>query len=126
MHVLVTAVVAARMGRPLRAQNAPPIDSLTIDQAISEALGKNLGLLAERYNLTIADARIITAHLRPNPVLTLDADTLDLLGTGFNTQTNNGGPVSYAIRTDYLLERCAGSSWTCRMHSSICSPPRTA
>jgi cobalt-zinc-cadmium efflux system outer membrane protein len=93
------------MGRPLRAQNAPPIDSLTIDQAISEALGRNLGLLAERYNLTIADARIITAHLRPNPVLTLDADTLDLLGTGFNTQTNNGGPVSYAIRTDYLLER---------------------
>jgi len=100
-------------GSHLRAQNTPPIDSLTIDQAVSEALGRNLGLLAERYNLTIADARVITARLRPNPVLTLDADTLDLLGTGFNTQTNNGGPESYAIRTDYLLER--GGKWQARI-----------
>lgn len=104
MHVLVSALVAATMGC-LRAQNAPPIDSLTIDQAVSEALEKNLGLLAERYNLTIADARIIAARLRPNPVLTLDADHQDLLGTHFNTETNNGGPVEYSIRTDYLLER---------------------
>jgi cobalt-zinc-cadmium efflux system outer membrane protein len=78
---------------------------LTIDQAVAEALEKNLGLLAERYNLTIADARIATARLRPNPVLTLNADTLDLLGTGFNPQTNAGGPSNYGIRTDFLLER---------------------
>ena len=78
---------------------------LTIDQAVAEALEKNLGLLAERYNLTIADARIVAARLRPNPVLSLGADTLDLLGTGFDPQTNAGGPSNYSIRTDFLLER---------------------
>jgi cobalt-zinc-cadmium efflux system outer membrane protein len=69
------------------AQPVAQPDRLTIDQAVSEAMEKNLALLAERYNLTIADAKIVTARLRPNPVLTLDADTLDLLGTGFNTRT---------------------------------------
>jgi outer membrane protein, heavy metal efflux system len=94
---------------PCFSQSQPPTNSeselLTIDQAVAEALEKNLGLLAERYNLTIADARIVTARLRPNPVLTLDADTLDLLGTGFNPQTNAGGPSNYSVRTDFLLER---------------------
>src|SRR5262245_43841020 len=85
------------------ASQAP--ERLTIQQAVSEALDKNLGLLAERYNLTIADARVVTARLRPNPVLTLDADTLDILGTGFNTQTNNGGPEAFAVRTDFIFER---------------------
>ena len=72
---------------------------------MAEALEKNLGLLAEQYNLTIADARIVTARLRPNPVLSLSADTLDLLGTGFDPQTNAGGPSNYSIRTDFILER---------------------
>src|SRR5262249_13119191 len=87
--------------------SSPPqtSDLLTIDQAVAEAVEKNLGLLAERYNLSIAEARLITAHLRPNPVLTLDADHQDLLGTGFDNETNNGGPVEYAIRTDFILER---------------------
>jgi cobalt-zinc-cadmium efflux system outer membrane protein len=80
-------------------------EPLTIEQAVSEALDRNLSLLAERYNLTIADARIVTARLRPNPVLTLDGDHLDLLGTGFDVNTNNGGPVEYAIRTDFVFER---------------------
>ena len=64
-----------------QAPAAPQSELLTIDQAVAEALEKNLGLVAERYNLTIADARIVTARLRPNPVLTLDGDHLDLLGT---------------------------------------------
>jgi hypothetical protein len=58
---------------PCFSQSQPPTNSeselLTIDQAVVEALEKNLGLLAERYNLTIAEARIVTARLRPNPVL---------------------------------------------------------
>src|SRR5438093_13198995 len=55
----------------LEAQSAPP-DTLAIEQAVQEALESNLGLLAERYNVTIAEARIITARLRPNPVLSLN------------------------------------------------------
>ena len=45
-------------------------DQVTIQQAVHEAVEHNLNLLAERYNLSIADARIITAKLRPNPVVT--------------------------------------------------------
>ena len=86
-----------------RAQNTPP-DRVTIDQAVHEAVEKNLGLLAERYNLTIAEARIVTARLRPNPVLSVEGDHLDLLGTGYN-KINNAGPSEYSIRTDFLWER---------------------
>ncbi|MCX6622496.1 MAG: TolC family protein [Acidobacteria bacterium] len=88
------------------AQNPParPAEPLTIEQAVSEALAHNLSLLAQRYSVSIAEAAKITARLRPNPVVSLSADHLDLLGTGFNS-TNNGGPPEYAIRTDILLER---------------------
>jgi outer membrane protein, heavy metal efflux system len=79
--------------------------TLTLEAAVQEAISHNLDLLAERYNLPVARTRIITAGLRPNPVLTLDADHLDLLGTGFNLTTNNGGPSEYSVRTDFLFER---------------------
>jgi len=51
-------------------------EHLSIGQAVQEAIDKNLGLLAERYNISIADARIIAARLRPNPVFSLEAGHL--------------------------------------------------
>jgi cobalt-zinc-cadmium efflux system outer membrane protein len=83
--------------------NAPP-DQLTIEQAVAEALEKNLGLLAERYNVSVAEARLITARLRPNPVVSIGGDHLDLLGTGFN-QVNAAGPQEFNVRTDFIVER---------------------
>jgi cobalt-zinc-cadmium efflux system outer membrane protein len=77
---------------------------LTIDGAIAEAVQANLSLLAERSNLSIADAAAISARLRPNPVLSGGADSLDLLGTGFNT-TNQAGPPQYSVRVDVPFER---------------------
>jgi cobalt-zinc-cadmium efflux system outer membrane protein len=79
-------------------------EPLTIAQAVDEAIAHNLSLLAERTNLTIADAAMITARLRPNPVLSGSADHLDLLGTGFDA-TNNGGPPEIAWRVDLPIER---------------------
>ncbi len=76
----------------------------TLAQAVDEAIAHNLNLLAERHNLTIADARIITARLRPNPVLTLGLDYQDFLGSGFN-QENQGGPQEGNLRVDFTLER---------------------
>src|SRR5262245_37238620 len=72
------------------AGEAPPT-LLTATQAVEEALANNLGILAERLNLTIAEAAVITARLRPNPVFSFSSDHLDLLGTGFN-EGNGGGP----------------------------------
>ena len=78
--------------------------SLTLDEAINEAIAGNLILIAERYNLSVAETKIITARLRPNPVLTVEGDHLPLLGTEFNS-INMAGPPEYAVRTDFILER---------------------
>jgi len=80
------------------------VRTLTVQGAVTEAVQKNLGLLAEQANLSIAEAGLITAGLRPNPVLTGEASSLDWLGTGFN-QINAAGPPQYAIRVDMPFER---------------------
>ena len=67
------------------------------------ALEKNLGLLAERYNVPVADAKIVTAGLRPNPVFSAGLDYQDMLGTGFDAQ-NAAGPGEFNFRTDFTLE----------------------
>ena len=99
MRLLLYLVPASCLA--LFAQATP---TLTLDQAVREAMSNNLDLAAARYGITIAEARQITAALRPNPVLTASADHLDLLGTGYNA-INNGGPNEYALRTDFVLER---------------------
>jgi cobalt-zinc-cadmium efflux system outer membrane protein len=77
----------------LGAQTRP--GTVTLDQAIREAISNNLDLAAARYGVSVADTRMITARLRPNPVASASADHLDALGTGFNS-LNNGGPPEYA------------------------------
>ena len=76
----------------------------TIDEAVQQAIDRNLTLLAERLNLTVADAAIVTAGLRPNPVLSGGANSLDWLGTGFD-EVNGAGPQEYSIRVDVPFER---------------------
>ena len=87
----------------LAQDRAGQIETLTIQQAVGEAIEKNLNVLAEKYNVPVAEARIITARLRPNPVLTIGGEHLDLLGTGFNA-INQAGPPEYSARTDFVLE----------------------
>jgi len=76
---------------------------VTVDRAVQEALENNLGLLAQRYNVSIAEARIIQARLRPNPVFSTGADYQDFLGTGFD-RDNQAGPAEVNFRTDFVLE----------------------
>lgn len=94
--------VIAHAQTPAQAPGAP--GQLTIDGAVQEALDKNLDIIAERFNLPVASARIITAKLRPNPVVSVGGDHLDLLGTGYN-RVNGAGPPEYSVRTDFLFER---------------------
>ena len=82
---------------------ASPFESLTISQAVDEALKNNLSLIAQKLDVSMAEAQVVTARLRPNPVLTLDADHLDLVGTGFSA-ANAAGPEEYSVRADYLIE----------------------
>jgi cobalt-zinc-cadmium efflux system outer membrane protein len=78
-------------------------EPITLEQTIQEALANNATLLAERLNVPLATARMVTARLRPNPVLSLDADYLDIVGTGFSS-ANNAGPAEAAARVDFVLE----------------------
>src|ERR1700752_885023 len=100
---------------------------LTVDQAVDEAIAHNLDYLAQKYDLSIAEAQIVTAKLRPNPLLTLDADHLDWLGTGFSTTPppgqipKKGGPAKYSVRLNFLSE---GGGKTTGTHGAGCGKPR--
>jgi cobalt-zinc-cadmium efflux system outer membrane protein len=81
---------------------AAPAEStvaLTIDDAVREALDHNLALAADRYSVDVARARIVTARLRPNPVLTLSAMLPD--ATVF---AENISPREEVLRTDVVIE----------------------
>ena len=95
--IAVSAVAHPRAegdGQP--PQNALP--SLTLNEAVQEALDHNLDLLAARFNVT--DAAVLTASLRPNPVVTASLFRPDqgLVNAGIS-------PHEEVFRTDYVLER---------------------
>jgi outer membrane protein, heavy metal efflux system len=98
-------LVCASLGACLIGPGAAAAQSdVTIDQAVNEAIDRNLSLIAERWNLAVAEAAVVTAGLRPNPVLSGSADHLDWLGTGFD-ELNGAGPPEYAVRVDVPFER---------------------
>lgn len=78
--------------------------TINLDQAIQEALAKNLNLAAEKLNVSVAEAREITARLRPNPVLTVSGQSLNLLGADYSPNTPLG-PNQLNIHTDFPIER---------------------
>lgn len=102
--VSVAAVLILSCTTASKLEAADGFRMLTIQEAVQEAVRQNLALLAEQANLSIAEASLISARLRPNPVLSGSAESLDLLGTGFD-ETNNAGPPQYAVRVDVPFER---------------------
>jgi len=77
---------------------------VTIEQAVAEAIENNPGLVAERLGLSVAGTAMITAGLRPNPVVSYSNGYLDWLGTRANPD-NNAAPTETALRVDLPLER---------------------
>ncbi len=102
MRVL-SACLLVLLAHSVWAQPVEPTSPLTIDAAVKEALDRNLGLLAQRYNVSIAEASLITARLRPNPVVSIGGDHLKAL-PGYN-EPSGAGPPEYNVRTDFVLER---------------------
>jgi cobalt-zinc-cadmium efflux system outer membrane protein len=95
-----TAICATALaaGTAVRAQSAAA--PLTINSAVAEAVEHNLSIVAERYNVSIADARLVTAALRPNPVLTASVMLPDAAIFDGNINPREG-----IVRGDVLLER---------------------
>jgi cobalt-zinc-cadmium efflux system outer membrane protein len=100
MLAAFACALEVRAQQPQMAERRPLPSNVTIEQAVGEAVANNLSLVAERMNITIAEARMITARLRPNPVLSLESDLVNhkLLSTG-------GDVNQEAFRTDFILER---------------------
>jgi len=93
-------VLGLLLSGPVAAQSPP----LTLPQAVAEAVSNNLDLAAQRLILPVAEARAITARLRPNPVLTVSGQSLNLLGANFSPNTPLG-PNQTNIHTDFPIER---------------------
>jgi outer membrane protein, heavy metal efflux system len=98
--IVSTAACLAQAQAPESGQLEP----LPIERVVVEAIEKNLDLVAERFNVPIAEAQIVTAKLRPNPVLSLWGNYFDILGTGFDPATNAAGPTESGVRVDWVLE----------------------
>lgn len=79
------------------AQAEPPPSTLTLDQALDEALRKNLGLMAQRLNLSLSDAQIVAARVRPNPVLSLDVDHVNVAHLSHGDLTEAAARVDVPI-----------------------------
>jgi cobalt-zinc-cadmium efflux system outer membrane protein len=104
-HIVQRGLLVAALACPAHAQR-DQFQPVTLQQAVAEAIDKNLNVLAEKYNVPVAQARIITARLRPNPILSIDGDHLNLLPPRYNSE-NMAGPPEYGIRTDFVFERGA-------------------
>lgn len=108
----LTVGCAVLWALPCDAQNAASVASqessglqvFSIEEAVRAAVDHNLNLLAARANLTLAEAQMMTARLRPNPVISASADSLDWLGTRF-TEANGLGPSQFEFRVDVPFER---------------------
>lgn len=66
---------------------------VTIQQAVEEALERNIELLARRYEIPIAEARLLQARLRPNPRLNVETNFLDVLGANYIPEEGPTGPA---------------------------------
>jgi len=74
-------------------------NGITVDEAVRQALDRNLTLLAERYSVNVAQARVLAAQLRPNPVF-----TYNLMLPDSSIFDNNINPRENVFRTDVILE----------------------
>jgi cobalt-zinc-cadmium efflux system outer membrane protein len=88
-----------------QAVNAPATVHLSLDRAIELALQHNHSLMAARATIEESRAEEITANLRPNPLLSWDAQFLPFFNLGdFSSQyiENN---AQFDIGISYLIER---------------------
>ncbi len=106
LSVLATAVI---FGGPARAQapSAPtqgPV-RITLDEAIQMALEHNHNLKAARTTIQQSEASEITANLRPNPVLTLDAQFLPIFQPDRFSADYINTTAQFDAGVSYLFER---------------------
>ena len=88
----------------LPANNADegPADGLTLDNAIEMLVRNNLALQARKFDIQQAEADILTASLRANPIIFADSQ---LIPYGkFDPQRRPGGQTQYDVNITYPVD----------------------
>ena len=85
---------------PAEADEGPP-GGLTLDQAIDRLLRENLELRAQFIEIPMAEADILTASLRANPIFYADSQ---LIPYGKYTRDRPGGQTQYDVNISYPLD----------------------
>lgn len=85
---------------PEELDDGPP-DGLTLDQAIEILLRENLDLRAKSIEIPKAEADIITAGLRANPLLYMDSQ---LIPYGGYSDRRPGGPTQYDVNITHPFD----------------------
>lgn len=75
---------------------------LSFEQAVEVGLQANLDLIAAKYNISLAEADVLTASLWPNPSLLIDT-SLQPFAANWN-QGSTGGPRQYDLQVFYPLD----------------------
>ncbi|NDC62426.1 MAG: TolC family protein [Planctomycetia bacterium] len=83
------------------ADDAGPADGRTLDDCIVTMMESNLDVRALRHELTQADADVLTAGLRTNPLVYMDSQFIPY--GSFNNQ-KPGGPTQYDLNITYPID----------------------
>ena len=78
-----------------------PPGGLALDQAIERLVHENLALRARSLELPQAEADILTASLRANPLLYADSQ---LIPYGSYSRERPGGPIQYDVNITYPID----------------------
>ncbi|SIN74640.1 outer membrane protein, cobalt-zinc-cadmium efflux system [Singulisphaera sp. GP187] len=88
---------------PLGADDDGPPGGLTLDQAIGLSLDRNRDLRAKFMEIPQAQADILQANLRANPILYFDGQLLQFNGSKFSRAVP-GGPSQYDLNISYPID----------------------
>lgn len=86
---------------PSGPEDLGPADGLTLDGAIARLLAANLALMALRFEIPMAEADVLTASLRNNPIFYADSQ---LVPYGHYSNTHPGGVTQYDINLTFQLD----------------------
>ena len=86
---------------PAAEDDEGPPDGLTLDRAIERLVRENLDLKSKSFEIPQADADILTAGLRANPILYTDVQCVPY---GAFSRARPGGQTQYDINITYPLD----------------------
>jgi outer membrane protein, heavy metal efflux system len=86
---------------PLQEEEEGPTDGLTLDAAINQLIKNNLNLLALKFEIPMADADILTASLRNNPIFYADTQ---LVPYGHFSNQRPGGQTQYDVNVTQPID----------------------